>query len=104
MVSRVIPVDAFDLVIFGGTGDDTIVGSGGEDYLSGDEGKDLIYGGADDDLIYGGADDDAIRAFEIADCGAFPKKFGVRDNGELYSGPLRADDPLDFIACSDRNG
>ena len=50
------------------------------------------------------ADDDAIRAFEIADCGAFPKKFGVRDNGKLYSGPRRAGDPLDFVTGSDGNG
>jgi Ca2+-binding RTX toxin-like protein len=49
----------FGLVVFGGTGNDTILGSDFADELHGDEGNDVIEGGGGNDMIYvqGGGDD-----------------------------------------------
>ncbi len=49
---------------YGGAGDDVLVGYGGADWLQGDEGNDTLIGGADSDTLIGGVGNDWLWGLE----------------------------------------
>ena len=51
-----------------------------------------------------GADDDAVGTLEVLDRRALAQEFGIGHDGEVGVGPRLADDALDLVAGSDRNG
>jgi Ca2+-binding RTX toxin-like protein len=72
-------VEATDVVLTGGTGDDNLTGGAGDDTLSGGAGADTLTGGAGDDRIYGGDGQDKAIFSE-----AFSKyTFKMEDSGEI---------------------
>ncbi len=50
------------IVIFGGSGDDTLYGGSGNDQIFGDDGNDTLYGGVGQDALYGGNGNDVLFA------------------------------------------
>ncbi len=56
----VVPIEAGDDTITGGSGQDEIFGQGGNDVLIGESGNDTLEGGEGDDTLLGGDDQDSI--------------------------------------------
>ena len=48
------------MIIYGGSGDDTIIGGDGNDTLNGNAGNDVIIGNAGNDRLYGGVGTDTV--------------------------------------------
>jgi hypothetical protein len=54
------PLVKRSVIVFAGTGADTVIGGGGDDVIVGADGADQISGGAGGDLLIGGADADQV--------------------------------------------
>lgn len=84
-------VSGHTVLLYGGSGNDTLHGGGLADIIAGGTGQDLIYGNngndnltgeEDDDRIYGGNGHDVIRGRDGND-----RLFGEDDNDQLFAGP-----------------
>lgn len=60
-------LSANDIVVFGGTGNDSLIGSTGSDLLSGGAGDDAVDGRRGDDVLTGGIGNDVVRGMIGAD-------------------------------------
>jgi Ca2+-binding RTX toxin-like protein len=71
------------IVLFGGTGNDTLIGSAGGDLLFGGADNDLLIGGAGNDTLIGGAGSDILNGGSGSDIFVYND---VVDAGDLIEG------------------
>ncbi len=87
-----------NLILMGGSGDDTLTGGAGGDRLEGNDGNDTLEGGPGSDTILGGADADTIvynadDGADRVDGGTGVDIFRVNGTAGADNGRLYADDP-----------
>ena len=76
------------LIVYGGSGDDTIWATSGDNHLFGDAGNDRIVGGSDNDIIVGGAGNDRMHGGGGSDTFCFGENCGVDTVEQLADGEV----------------
>ncbi len=87
---------SFGVVLYGGTGNDTLIGSPAGDSFFGLDGNDSVLGGLGNDLLYGAAGRDTLNGQDGND-----RLFGQGASGDLLTGGL-GNDTIDGGAGDDR--